>query len=461
MRESHIDSIFRDETLAGDARSIVTVSFHFQELKKSATLLSQSSAARQRGYFLPSEEEQVKHLLVSYWQARCALIEVVTSTHRRSQVIDANREAEFLVAFAGALVLIDAARFLRENFHENHFIRNKLNEPEPNFGLPEGIYDTVQESLTRPIHIWYLYYAIHFWEQNQAQLRAKSEVHPINRDLLAIIDGLLPTLQVTIQSYAAARLRVRTRQAWTSINRDLFARALYGLQKLAGDVVAHVYVRPGHRPGLPTHIVQELGRLLIPGDVIVSRRDYAMTNYFLPGHWPHAALFLGSIDDLEKRGLAANSHFQPRWQKLLSCDSQEPKRVLEAMKDGVLIRSFRSPCSTDSVVILRPQLTLDQIDEALARGMFHEGKSYDFSFDFTRSDRLVCTEVIYRAYQGIGGVSFQLSRRAGRMTLSAGDLLEMALGKIYFRVVGVYAQAAGNQVLQNDLAEAVVRKAIN
>ena len=130
------------------------------------------------------------------------------------------------------------------------------------------------------------------------------------------------------------------------------------------------------------------------------------------------------------------------------------------MKDGVLVRSLRSPCSTDSVVILRPQLTSDQINLALARGMFHEGKSYDFSFDFTRSDRLVCTEVVYRAYQGIGDVVFQLSRRVGRMTLSAGDLLHMALDKKHFVVAGVYAKAASDHLLHERAAERVIREAL-
>ena len=75
----------------------------------------------------------------------------------------------------------------------------------------------------------------------------------------------------------------------------------------------------------------------------------------------------------------------------------------------------------------------------MARGMFHTGKSYDFDFDFSRADRLVCTEVVYRSYEGVGGIRFDLTRRAGRLTLSAEDLIGMAISGTHFDVVATYA----------------------
>lgn len=449
-----------DGDLVADARTVATVAPYFQELQIAAGLLSQSSTARTRGYFQPSEEEQLRHLLISYWQARCALLEVVQTLHQRIERAETQQNAIFLIGFAGAMVLIDGARFLRDQFHTQHVIRQKLNEAEPSFGIPEGIYDTVQESLTRPLHVWHLYHAWEYWKQHRAQLTAIAAEEPLLGEMLAIIERLESRLDISTQRYATARLRVRTRQVWTSIHRDMLFRAMYGLQKLAGDLVAKIYVRPWHQPGLPPAIVAQLRGFLAPGDVIVSRREFALTNYFLPGHWPHAALYLGGIEDLESRGLSRHAHVQPRWPRLIACDIQEPKRVLEAMKDGVLIRSLRSPCSTDSVVVLRPQLSPAKIDEALARGIFHEGKPYDFGFDFTRADRLVCTEVVYRAYDGVDGMTFQLSRRAGRMTLSAGDLLGMALARQRFEVAACYARETAEDLLVEQAAEALVRKVV-
>jgi hypothetical protein len=194
-----------------------------------------------------------------------------------------------------------------------------------------------------------------------------------------------------------------------------------------------------------------------PGDVLITRKEHALTNYFLPGFWPHAALFIGGSAELERLGIGGHAHVAPRWHQLLTCDSNEPLRVLEALKDGVRIRSLGCPLTCDAVAVLRPELPEPLVAQAIARGFRHEGKAYDFDFDFTRSDRLVCTEVVYRSYEGIGGVTFALTRRAGRLTLAAEDLLTMALAKSHFRVVAAYCGKVHQALASNEDAERVIR----
>ena len=75
------------------------------------------------------------------------------------------------------------------------------------------------------------------------------------------------------------------------------------------------------------------------------------------------------------------------------------------------------------------------------RAISHEGKLYDFMFDFRKADRLACTEVVYRGYHGIGPVSFELQQHAGRSCISAEDLIEQALGSGNFDKVADYGVA--------------------
>ena len=93
----------------------------------------------------------------------------------------------------------------------------------------------------------------------------------------------------------------------------------------------------------------------------------------------------------------------------------------------------------DAFMVLRPKLEQEQRAQALSRGLTHEGKLYDFMFDFRVADRLACTEVIYRTYHGIGeldqAVSFELRRHSGRPCISAEDLIEQALGSGRFEKV--------------------------
>jgi len=52
---------------------------------------------------------------------------------------------------------------------------------------------------------------------------------------------------------------------------------------------------------------------------------------------------------------------------------------------------------------------------------------YDFSFDFNNAETQVCTELIYRGFNDIGPIHFELSKRAGVMNISAEDICRSAL----------------------------------
>jgi hypothetical protein len=122
-------------------------------------------------------------------------------------------------------------------------------------------------------------------------------------------------------------------------------------------------------------------------------------------------------------------------------------RVIESLKDGVRQRTMDSPFGNDAVAVIRPKLGPEVIEQAIQRARTHVGKPYDFDFDFTRADRLVCTEVVYRSYEGLGGMHFELTRRAGHETLSAEDLLNLAIGRRSFELVAVYCDKFSDELL--------------
>ena len=155
-----------------------------------------------------------------------------------------------------------------------------------------------------------------------------------------------------------------------------------------------------------------------------------MSNLFLPGFWPHAAFFIGSADRRRELNVSCSEQI---WRR-----SGDDIEVLEAKKDGVLFRPLSETLHVDYVSVIRPRLPAEQIRVSIERGLTHEGKLYDFTFDFARADRLVCTEVVYRSFDGIGGISLPLTERAGRLTLSAEDLLQKAVDQDGFDVVGVF-----------------------
>ncbi|MCA9203802.1 MAG: hypothetical protein KDA59_12180, partial [Planctomycetales bacterium] len=302
--------------LAAGVRTVRDVARYFDELKAKAAELAIRIPPQQRGYFTPAEEDETVGLLVSYWQARNALFDLITSYRLDEQLSDEDRPAAFLTAFSAALVLIDAARFLRETVHCHRLVRDKLNQPFPQFGVPEGVYDQVQASMLSARHAWHLYFAIQYFQQHEPALRAMAvgtELEP----LVELIDSRRHQVDISLARFARARWRTRVSQFTSHLARDLLWRALYGIQKLGGTLVADRYLKRGHRPGLPKDVADSLQAALRPGDVLVVRKEYALTNYFLPGYWPHAALYLGDVRTLATLGIQDHRDVRPRWAKLL------------------------------------------------------------------------------------------------------------------------------------------------
>jgi hypothetical protein len=156
--------------------------------------------------------------------------------------------------------------------------------------------------------------------------------------------------------------------------------------------------------------------------VFVTRHDDALSNLFLPGFWPHAALYLGTTEELERMAIP------------VPAENSAGPWFLEAKKDGVRIRPAEETLQVDALVVLRPPLESAQLEEALRRAASHAGKPYDFLFDFRTADRMVCTEVVYRGFHGIGPVKFHLEEVGGRLCLPAEEFMNQAMD-CGFRIV--------------------------
>jgi len=193
---------------------------------------------------------------------------------------------------------------------------------------------------------------------------------------------------------------------------------------------------------------------LEPGDVLVTRHDTAVTNLFIPGFWPHAALYVGTVEQRQAMGIEVDAETEIKW-SAEAC-------VLEALKDGVRFRPITETLAVDNFVVLRPNLNAADIKRGIERVVLHEGKLYNFDFDFFSSERLVCSEVVYRAFDGLGDVSFPLTERAGRHTLSPEDLVNFALQTDNMQVMGVYGVGVSrHHYTQGELAEELVQSTID
>ena len=58
--------------------------------------------------------------------------------------------------------------------------------------------------------------------------------------------------------------------------------------------------------------MKELRTKLKPGDVMLERRTWFLSHAFLPGYWPHSAIYAGTAEDLQRPGLDRDPRVQKR-----------------------------------------------------------------------------------------------------------------------------------------------------
>lgn len=410
-------------------RTVTHLADHMQRLRSSAEELK-AAISVERGFFSPSEDDQIQAIWISYYKSRAALHELINSVRDRVGKPSGEQIGEFALAYAAALILINAARTLRDLFAKDPIVRRKLNESHTGYGIEAGSFDAIQMSLTAPKNALRIRDANLFYEQNHELLATRAAEDPLLAQVIAVIDALKLATDVSTTRYVKARVSERKRDAQDRILVGSIASAVYAIQEWGSRLVSHIKTIPNHVPQLPEHIQAKLLATLEPGDVLATRKDSALTNYFLPGFWPHVAMYVGE------------------------------EQVVESLKDGVHQRTMDSPFENDAVAVIRPRLDSHCIGEAIDRARTHLGKPYDFDFDFTRADRMVCTEVVYRSYEGIGGFQFDLVKRAGRQTLSAEDLLGLALADRQFDIVGVYCAKFGDSLLGGNSARVVLEQTV-
>ncbi len=167
----------------------------------------------------------------------------------------------------------------------------------------------------------------------------------------------------------------------------------------------------------PAQVAALSGRLQ-PGDILLERREWYLSNVGLPGFWPHAAIYVGTPAErgrffataevrawVQGRGIASGS-FEDLVDRLepdaargsRAEDAGHAVRVLEAISEGVSFTSLEHSAGADSLAVLRPRLPRTAVAAALLRAFHFAGRPYDFNFDFSTDRSLVCTELVVKAF---------------------------------------------------------------
>lgn len=365
------------------------------------------------------EDDQVRRLMLSYLNYRNALFRILAYHSSYDTIHNEDLKLQsFLVGYGAALTLFEKGAALVTLFHDDPYVRRKLNEPEPLWGIPANTFDMVYFNVSQPGNVKLLSEAREDYLSRLPLAQSRGLVEsPEWAWLPEALDKKQRFLEANAPSVWQGVWESLVAQAKKSTYRVTY-RAQSFLASLAGDI--RFSAEP---PKVTRAAIHKLRAELEPGDIILTRHSHYLSNGFLPGFWTHSILYVGSADELEASGLALRPPVHDRMdQYRRPSEDGEPNRVIEAVSEGVVFNSLEQALAADYVAVLRPRVSRARKDDAVERAFAHAGKPYDFEFDFFSSDSLVCTEVIFRAYdEDLGGerMDFRLVRVMGRETYPA------------------------------------------
>ncbi len=400
--------------------------------------LADAQAADARGYYLPDEDERLRDVYARFLSVRQALKQILEDVRPALKYEKDEEQLKcFVLAFLSATLLLRTGNYLLDTASKSRVLREKLDEAESRYGISRKTFTGIFKAVTDPRSLWAYHEAWRFYDAHKSEI-SRLESHQEWAPLISLLREEEPLINTQRRDYLKRRLSYRV-FSFLRRHHSGYKKTMFSLLKVGGSMVAELrqpgIKAAGDQKRILEHYYDDLISLAQPGDVFITRHDDALSNVFLPGYWPHAALYLGSDEQRQRMG----------YSRFVEYGESGPS-FIESKKDGVKWRAASETLAVDTVLILRPRLEKAEVNTALERAASHIGKLYDFAFDFRQADRLACTAVIYRGYHSAGGQSFKLEDHAGRLALSAENLIDQLLCDFSFEVIAVCGVNGGDCV---------------
>jgi len=428
-----LDRAGRAEQIASDLKMVV--------IYRAGLSNATAFAAQQTNLFadttaikshLPRREE--KELLWQAWKSYLdylLALDALDSSHSDWwRLSGEQREQSFAIGYAAFLAKYRYSLEFVALMEKNPFVDTILNEPVPELGLPAGTYARLK-------------------------LRFLNAATATDFGAQAVVfktmsDQATKPLQPMIYEDADVILRsgrgqgeLLTAKNALNVLKHTGSIAWFPVQAGVSEWMGHTKVHRKDELLISTAQINRLHEKLLPGDVMLVRREWFLSNIGLPGFWPHAALYVGTPE--ERRAffstpemtawVKAQGEASGDFEQLLESRSMtnyaislqpheqgHQTRVIEAMSAGVSFTAIEHCIHADSVVALRPSLSKMDKATAILRAFHYAGRPYDFNFNFATDSELVCTELVFKSYepaQGMHGLHLPLEEMLGRQLLPA------------------------------------------
>lgn len=349
----------------------------------------------------------------------------------------------FLVGYAAWVVQYRAGLVWVDMTVPSKPLETLLNEASPEFDIPKGSFDRLKWKVINVKSVGQLV-------GGREYLRAVAGP--------ALEGGTCRSrpycrwaLTTTVDHVRKARSHLKSRGVVDfgynafDILRDASFAAWFPVQKVVAEWMGDTKVKRLHDHLISHEQVAAMQKRMEPGDIVVARHNWYLSNVGLPGFWPHAELYVGSPDELwayfddpeldetyprldaMTPGVVTHltTYYPEVWAQYVA-KGQHPNRIVEAISEGVVFSSLEKAAGADYVGVMRPRFSKIDKARAVIKAFELHGRPYDFNFDFLTDEELVCTELVYKSWQpdqNKNGPEFALDKIAGRTTLPANHIV--------------------------------------
>ena len=336
---------------------------------------------------------------------------------RDSNLVLKNRLKAGMIALSSALVLYDNYLLAISHYEKNKKLRQFINSEDLGYGLKKDSLTKVTDNYASQGHRKQMVSALKYYKRHIKQ------VNNIEDD-----NALVYLQQLIEQSPSYQNSKSWSANLWPKITghkikddaQSLFNITLNLFSKIFGNSVGLVETRKG-KLYQSKKISSYIKSSLKSGDILLEKTPFRLTDSLIPGHWGHAAIYVGSIDELKELGIWEHPLVKKYQQEI-----RANKYVAEALRDGVQLNTMEHFLNIDDFAALRYiKESREEKAKRIILTLRQLGKEYDFNFDVETSDKIVCSELIYITSTTI---DWKTDKLLGRHTISPDNVAIKAVG---------------------------------
>ncbi len=193
-----------------------------------------------------------------------------------------------------------------------------------------------------------------------------------------------------------------------------------GAARVWGFLSDHLKWRQGYLKN-NIQVKSDILSKLRPLDLIYEKRTFVLSNYTIPGHWGHVAVWLGTKEELIELGI---------WDKPFFAQFRDyvetGHNIIEIRKDGLGFQKLDTFLNLDEIAVTRIAGVLDRAEEIYNEMTVQVNKKYDFIFNSRTADKITCAEFIAFSY---GDIKWPESKTLFLYTVKPDDLAKLTLEK--------------------------------